>query len=416
MSGTCDGARERGSEGARERVDQLLLRTYPHPNPKSEIRNPQLTVVIPTYNRSASLRRCVEGLFACRLAMPGGELLSVAVRIVDDGSPDDTETVALDLAARAPTGFTVHYHRQENAGQSRARNRGLKAADTDLVIFIDDDCVPDPCWLQAIAGADWAADVGGVGGRLIAAEQGNAVSRFCRFIRYNEYPPDAVPVRSRGREGDRERGSDRLSPASGHPVSQSAFRIPHSAIERPVRFLNSANCAYRRDLLLRLGGYEACLARGVDHDLGWRIALSGNRLSYTAAAVVHHHHREDAGVLIRDHWRRAHFNVLRRCQWEFPLPTAADLRREEQRIRSLRLHPPLLPVDAVRLLKQGVAPGDCLLFAYLRWRIRLASREGKAAMIRRLLNGEQKVERETPLPRDADGKAGRLPWMGSEEP
>src|SRR5204863_3184702 len=98
----------------------------------------RVTIVLPTYNRRVQLRRCLEALLACVV-----EGLQVDLRIVDDGSGDGTCEMVADLTRQYSGPVRVHCHRQVNSGCSSARNRAFSMTDTDLVLFIDDDCVPD---------------------------------------------------------------------------------------------------------------------------------------------------------------------------------------------------------------------------------------------------------------------------------
>jgi glycosyltransferase involved in cell wall biosynthesis len=88
--------------------------------------NGQVSVVIPTFNRSALCKVAVESV----LAQTGG-LLEVIV--VDDGSSDDTEGVIKGMDDR------VRYVRQENAGVSAARNRGMEQARGEFIALLDSD-------------------------------------------------------------------------------------------------------------------------------------------------------------------------------------------------------------------------------------------------------------------------------------
>ncbi len=93
------------------------------------------TVVIPTFNRSvrlAALLRCME---------TQGEALARVV-VCDDGSSDDTASVARSFASRLP----ITYAHQENRGfrAGQARNLGIARADGDVIIFVDDDVLVAP--------------------------------------------------------------------------------------------------------------------------------------------------------------------------------------------------------------------------------------------------------------------------------
>jgi glycosyltransferase involved in cell wall biosynthesis len=102
-----------------------------------------VTVVVPAYNRSRDLERCLAALRAQTIAP---ELLEVIV--VDDGSTDDTSAMLQRVAAGWPR---LRFFRQTNAGPATARNTGIANAKHTIVAFTDDDCVPTPDWTSRIA-------------------------------------------------------------------------------------------------------------------------------------------------------------------------------------------------------------------------------------------------------------------------
>lgn len=115
-----------------------------------------ITVIIPTYRRSADLNRCLTGLKKqIRLA---DEVL-VIVRDTDRSTWEflknfDSESLPLKTLMVKVTGVVA------------AMNVGLDAATGDIVSFIDDDAVPHTDWLAKIE-AHFLTDerLGGVGGR-----------------------------------------------------------------------------------------------------------------------------------------------------------------------------------------------------------------------------------------------------------
>src|SRR3954451_1903550 len=78
--------------------------------------------------------------------------------LVDDGSPDDTWATIERLVASSM--LPVHGVRMvTQSGPAAARNAGWRAAKGSLVLFTDDDCVPQPGWLSTLAGALAEVDV-----------------------------------------------------------------------------------------------------------------------------------------------------------------------------------------------------------------------------------------------------------------
>jgi glycosyltransferase involved in cell wall biosynthesis len=90
------------------------------------VRALRASVVIPTYNRAALVRRAVDS--ALRAISPGDEVI-----VVDDGSTDDTE------AALAPIRDRIRFVAAPHRGAGAARNRGIAEADADIVAFLDSD-------------------------------------------------------------------------------------------------------------------------------------------------------------------------------------------------------------------------------------------------------------------------------------
>lgn len=96
-----------------------------------------VSVVIPTFNRSALL---LEAVHSVRAQTSGVD----EIIIVNDGSTDDTR----DALGKLSDAGDIKYFEQPNSGQAAARNRGLAEASCDFVVFLDDDDLLDP---QAVA-------------------------------------------------------------------------------------------------------------------------------------------------------------------------------------------------------------------------------------------------------------------------
>ena len=99
------------------------------------------TIQLCTYNRAHLLERVLEGCF--EQTVPSDEY---EVVLVNDGSTDGTAAVIEAARARAACAFTVID--QANAGLARARNAGIARARGDRIIFIDDDVLPVPVFVE----------------------------------------------------------------------------------------------------------------------------------------------------------------------------------------------------------------------------------------------------------------------------
>ena len=94
----------------------------------STLTNPLVSIITPTYNRADFIEQAVNSVLAQTYA-------SFELLIVDDGSTDNTR----DLLKPALADSRVRYFRQQNQGQSVARNLALSEAKGDLVCFLDSD-------------------------------------------------------------------------------------------------------------------------------------------------------------------------------------------------------------------------------------------------------------------------------------
>ena len=93
-------------------------------------RSPDISVIIPTFNRATMVCDCVASVLA-------QEGVALEVIVVDDCSPDDTKT---RIEERFGGDSRVKYIRNEkNSFQAVSRNNGAKIANGKFLLFLDDD-------------------------------------------------------------------------------------------------------------------------------------------------------------------------------------------------------------------------------------------------------------------------------------
>jgi glycosyltransferase involved in cell wall biosynthesis len=99
---------------------------------------PQVAVVVTTYQMPGHLRRCLESIARQRTTLP------LEVVVADDGSRDETATVASQFARTAP--FPVRFVTHEHAGfqAARSRNDGVRHSTAPHLLFVDGDCLLPP--------------------------------------------------------------------------------------------------------------------------------------------------------------------------------------------------------------------------------------------------------------------------------
>src|SRR5215207_3464183 len=97
---------------------------------------PDVSVVVPTYNRSTLLRPLIAALL--EQDAPG---ISYEVIVVDNNSRDDTSKVIQEAVA-ADTSGRLQYVFEGRQGVSHARNAGINQSRAPIILFLDDDGVP----------------------------------------------------------------------------------------------------------------------------------------------------------------------------------------------------------------------------------------------------------------------------------
>ena len=119
---------------------------------------PHLSVILPSHNGEDTLPACLRALGKVRRPEGGAEFI-----LVDNRSTDDTGRLLRDAAATLP-GTVLS---EPRPGKSHALNTAIAAARGDLLVFTDDDVLPDPDWLVAFAEAAEAhPDVGIFAGQI----------------------------------------------------------------------------------------------------------------------------------------------------------------------------------------------------------------------------------------------------------
>ena len=102
--------------------------------------SPTVTVLIPAFNSAGTIREAIESVLA--QTHPATEIL-----VVDDGSSDDSATVAAAL------GDPVRVLSKGNGGTASARNLGIAEARGEVIAFLDADDIYLPTHLEEIVSA-----------------------------------------------------------------------------------------------------------------------------------------------------------------------------------------------------------------------------------------------------------------------
>jgi mycofactocin system glycosyltransferase len=224
---------------------RLLDAGAAHPEPGPPPADAEPTVVVPVRDRAGGLDRLLSAV----RADPTTAVTRVVV--VDDGSADPAAVAAVAAAHGADL-----LRREVSRGPAAARNTGLRAATTPVVVFLDSDCVPRPGWLAPLLGHLADPRLAAVAPRITALP-----AQRPGWLAAYEAAGSALDM------GER--------PAAVRPLSAVAY-VPSAALVARRAALGS--------------GFDAGLRVAEDVDLVWRLLERGWRVRYEPASEVAHAH------------------------------------------------------------------------------------------------------------------------------
>jgi glycosyltransferase involved in cell wall biosynthesis len=236
---------------------------------------PSLTVAICTKDRPERLVRCLKSLRALEPSVSGAPA-SLEIIVVDNAPSNDRTR---EIVALMPE---VRYICEPKPGLDFARNRAIQEATGELIAYLDDDVTVDRYWLTGLMEA-WA--------------ENSDAAAFTGLVLPLELITEAQILFEQ--RGGFRRGFDRIryigQSLPGNPL------YPCSA----GMFGAGANMAFRRDILIKLGGFDEALDTGSslpgggDLDIFYRVIRAGHPLVYEPRYLVFHEHRREIKSLRR---------------------------------------------------------------------------------------------------------------------
>lgn len=231
---------------------------------------PRVSVVIPTFQRRASVLRAVDALRAQALPADQFEVI-VSIDGSDDGTRESLELLRTPFALRGVW--------NPNAGRAAACNAGIRAARGWLVVLLDDDMEPEPGFLDGHV---------------------------------------------RAHEGGRERGVLGAVPVAVAPDSPpvvefiaAGFARHLEKLERPgqrigIRDFYSGNFSIEREVLGRVGLFDPNFKEygNEDGELAIRLLEAGVQLTYSSTACARQHYQKDFPSLAHDKMAQGRTSVV----------------------------------------------------------------------------------------------------------
>ena len=207
-----------------------------------------LTIIICTHNRSKLLMECVNSLIKQNTE-------NVEIIIIDNNSKDNTKDISLKYISKYKN---IRYVFEQNIGLSFARNRGIKEAKYNWILYIDDDAIAFPDLIERALHLAKRGDFDCVGGMY--------------YGYYENEKPKWIP---------NEFGSKQLFSTTLVPCS---YTIPSGGI-----------VLYKKSMLESLKGFSPIFGMvgdkkwlGEETELQFRAENKGYKLGFDPELKIHH--------------------------------------------------------------------------------------------------------------------------------
>jgi len=195
-----------------------------------------ISIVIPSYKSEKTITKTIKSLLNQNYKD------YYEIMVVDGGTKN------IDSVLKK---YPVKLIKEKTNGPSAARNRGVEIAKGDIIVFIDADCIAPKNWLKKLTKPLKNKDVVAVGGTYRTKNKKNLIARF-----------------------------------TGYEIGHKHHQM--SKLER-INFMGSFNCAYRKNIFQKFGGFDSNMIQAEDADLSLRISKDHKMVLQESAYVYHYH-------------------------------------------------------------------------------------------------------------------------------
>lgn len=223
------------------------------------------SIIIPVFNNLPLTRQCLESINTNTSA-------PYEIIVVDNGSSDGTRDYLLQMEAAGRVRVITN---RRNLGFARASNQGAQAARGDFLVFLNNDTIVQPGWLEElVACARKEEKTGAIGARLLYLDD---TIQHAGVV-FNE---DITQILHIYQHYDKD-----------HPAVLK---------EREFQAVTGACMLVRRDRFFEVGGFEECYQNGYeDVDLCFKLREQGYKVIYHPQAVAYHLECQTQGRHDRD--------------------------------------------------------------------------------------------------------------------
>ncbi len=210
-----------------------------------------VSVVIPSYNSSRTIRECLQALTHQNYALPF-EI------IVVDSSDDGTDRI---IQKEFPQVTCIHLASKTDPGT--ARRLGVEQSKGEILLFIDSDCIAPPDWVsQYVELHQQYPDVAAIGGSVVNGNPPHILTSWAGYLaEFREF----LPQQSGG------------------------F----------VRHLPTLNISYKRWVFKKYGFFNSQLYPQEDLVFNYHLVQNGEKILFEPSIIVQHKHNPSFKAFLR---------------------------------------------------------------------------------------------------------------------
>jgi cellulose synthase/poly-beta-1,6-N-acetylglucosamine synthase-like glycosyltransferase len=215
-----------------------------------------ISLIIPTMNAEKFISKSIESFLKQDIKQ------KYEIIVVDSSSDKTTEILSK---------YPVKIIKQKKLGPAAARNSGVKKAKGDIVVFVDGDCVAPKTWLRKLVNPFSDGSVAAVAGIYKIWNKESSIARFSQYEIEQRY--------------------EKMKNATN------------------IDFVGSYNCAYRKSVFTKFGGFDEKMIQGEDPDLSFRISKN-HKIVFEPSAYVYHKHVSDLITFSKRKFQRAYWKAF----------------------------------------------------------------------------------------------------------
>jgi len=220
------------------------------------------SVIIPMYNSENTIIETLSGL--AKQTRQDFEVI-----VVDDGSTDRSSNLVEEY--KKSSELNIKLIKQENLGPAKARNKGVENAKSDIILFLDSDCIPIENWLEEMT-KPISKETVGCSCRYKVKNKGSLIARY---------------------------------------IDYEIARRHEKMAGKVVDTIGSYSACYLKDVFDKVGGFNTSyrIASGEDFDLSFKIGELGYKLKFINTTFVYHYHPETLRKYLKQQFMRGYWRV-----------------------------------------------------------------------------------------------------------